>query len=156
MTDSELMRLAIKEARKGIAAGQTPFGACIARNGEPVVCAHNHVWKNTDITAHAEIVAIRETCQRLDSIDLSGCIIYSTTEPCPMCFSACHWAKIAGIVFGTDIRDAQRAGFSELTISNVQMKRFGTSRVVVRGRFLRREALTLFSEWRSIVDRRTY
>ena len=156
MNDAELMRLAIAEARKGMAAGQTPFGACIARHGEPIVLAHNTVWHDTDITAHAEIVAIREACRRLCSVDLGSCAIYSTTEPCPMCFAACHWARISTIVFATGIDDARRAGFSELAISNEQMKRDGGSTTEVRGGVLRDEAIQLFEEWSRSPGRRTY
>lgn len=147
MTDTELMRLAIDEARKGMAAGQTPFGACIAQGGEPVAVAHNRVWRDTDITAHAEIVAIRDACRKLHTVDLSSCTLYSTTEPCPMCFAASHWARISAIVFGTGIEDARRAGFSELTISNEQMKETGGSATRIRGGFLRDEAIRLFEEW---------
>jgi len=156
MTDTELMRRAIEAAREGIAAGQTPFGACIAKGGKPVACCHNRVWKDTDITAHAEIVAIREACRKLGTVDLSGCVIYTTTEPCPMCFSACHWARISRIVFGTGIPDAQRAGFSELTISNGQMTEMGKSPVRVEGGFLRDEAAKLFEEWGRDPGRRKY
>ncbi|HEO64204.1 MAG TPA: nucleoside deaminase, partial [Candidatus Omnitrophica bacterium] len=99
----DFMRLAVSKAEHGIKAGQTPFGACIVKNGKVIVCQHNAVWQNTDITAHAEIAAIREACRKLNSIDLSGCTIYSTTEPCPMCFTAIHWAKISRIVYGTSI-----------------------------------------------------
>ena len=63
MTDTELMRIAIRKAEEGIDSGQTPFGACIARDGDPIACEHNRVWQTTDITAHAEIVAIREACR---------------------------------------------------------------------------------------------
>ena len=156
MNARELMRLAIEAARKGIARGQTPFGACIAKEGRPVACCHNRVWKDTDITAHAEILAIREACRKLGAVDLSGCVLYSTTEPCPMCFSACHWAKISRIVFGTGISDARRAGFSELTISNERMKGMGRSPVRVEGGFLRVEAAKLFEEWGRDPGRRKY
>jgi tRNA(Arg) A34 adenosine deaminase TadA len=156
MTDTELMRLAIKEARRGIAKGQTPFGACIARDGAPIARSHNRVWANTDITAHAEIVAIRAACRRLGGVDLSGCVIYSTTEPCPMCFSACHWARISKIIFGARIEDAQNAGFSELTVSNEQMKRTGRSPIEVQGGLLRDETMELFREWGQAPDRRSY
>ena len=156
MTDVELMKLAIAEARKGMADGQTPFGACVARDGEPVACAHNRVWRDMDITAHAEIVAIRSACRSLKAVDLRGCVIYSTTEPCPMCFSACHWAKISRIVFGSRIEDAQRAGFGELTISNEQMRRSGASPVRIEGDFLRDEALRLFEAWGRDPGRRIY
>ena len=70
------MRLAIAKAKEGISRGQTPFGACIVKAGEVVACSHNEVWISTDITAHAEIVAIRNACRALKSIDLKGCVIY--------------------------------------------------------------------------------
>ncbi|MFQ5421816.1 MAG: nucleoside deaminase, partial [Anaerolineae bacterium] len=139
MTNDKFMRLAIEKAREGIGDGQTPFGACIVQNNEVITCVHNTVWKTTDITAHAEIHAIREACKRLNTVDLSGTTIYSTCEPCPMCFSACHWAKISKIVFGARIEDAQNAGFAELTISNECMKEFGNSSIEVVGDFLREE-----------------
>lgn len=156
MTDIELMRRAIEEARKGMAAGQTPFGACVAQGGDLVTVAHNQVWRDTDITAHAEIVAIRDACRRLHTVDLSGCTLYSTTEPCPMCFAASHWARISTIVFGTGIEDARRAGFSELTISNEQMKETGGSSTRIQGGFLRDEAVRLFEEWARDSAGRTY
>ncbi|MDD8016577.1 MAG: nucleoside deaminase, partial [Acidobacteriota bacterium] len=88
------MRLALREARKNLrtlAGG--PFGACIVKDGRVVATARNTVLKN-DSTAHAEVNAIRKACRKLDTFDLSGCEIYSTAEPCPMCFSAIHWARI--------------------------------------------------------------
>ena len=96
--DIKFMRLAIAKAREGIKKGQAPFGACIVKNGKVIACSHNIVWESLDITAHAEINAIRTTCKKLKSVDLSGCTIYSTCEPCPMCFSACHWGRISRIV----------------------------------------------------------
>jgi len=141
------MRLAIEKAKEGISKGQTPFGACIVKDGKVVCCVHNSVWDSTDITAHAEIIAIREACKKLDTIDLSGCIIYSTCEPCPMCFSACHWAKISRIVYGASISDAKEAGFSELTISDEEMKLRGNSPVRLEGGLLDKEGARLFKLW---------
>jgi tRNA(Arg) A34 adenosine deaminase TadA len=142
------MRRAIDAARAGIARGQTPFGACIvSADGGEIVSAHNVVWETTDITAHAEVTAIRRACAKLGAIDLSGCAIYSTCEPCPMCFSACHWARIARIVYGASIDDARAAGFNELAISNEQMKRLGGSGVSVAAGVLREETAALFEEW---------
>ena len=143
----EFMRLAIEKAKKGITAGQTPFGACFVKDEKVISCRHNSVWGSLDITAHAEMNVIREACKKLNTVDLSGCILYSTCEPCPMCFSACHWAKIPRIVFGSRIEDAQRAGFCELTISNEEMKRNGASSIRIEGDFLRDEAVKLFEEW---------
>jgi len=117
---------------------------------------HNIVWANTDITAHAEMHAIREACNKLNTIDLSGCLIYSTSEPCPMCFSACHWAKISKIVFGARIEDANVNGFNELTISNKTMKKLGNSPIDVIGDILREENLEVFKIWSKLNNKRVY
>ena len=154
--DERFMKLAITKAREGLGWGQSPFGACIIKNGEVVSCEHNAVWAGTDSTAHAEICAIRKACERLDTIDLSGCVIYSTCEPCPMCFSACHWAKISSIVFGARIADARDAGFSELSISNEQMKELGRSQVEILGDFMRAENIRLFADWARAENKGVY
>jgi tRNA(Arg) A34 adenosine deaminase TadA len=117
------------------------------KDGQVLSCAHNGVWETTDITAHAEVRAIRDACRKLGTIDLSGCTIYSTCEPCPMCFSACHWAKISRIVYGACIDDARRAGFNELTLSDENMKRWGNSPVELAGRLLLEENRALFRIW---------
>ena len=114
------------------------------------------VWATTDITAHAEAHAIREACRTLGTIDLSGCTMYSTCEPCPMCFSACHWARITRIVYGAGIEDAKTAGFNELTIPNVTMKEVGGSPVDVTGGCLHAENIRLFDRWLQRPDRRVY
>jgi len=150
------MRLAIAKAREGMARGQTPFGACIERDGRVVACEHNAVWALTDATAHAEVQAIRAACRTLGTVDLSGCTIYSTCEPCPMCFAAIHWAKISTIVFGAGIADAKAVGFSELTISNETMKREGGSPVEIVSGFLEEECRALFQEFQARPDRRIY
>lgn len=155
-TDKHFMELAIAAADRGISKGQTPFGACIVKNGRVIVSAHNVVWKTTDITAHAEINAIRLACKKLRSIDLSGCVIYSTCEPCPMCFAACHWAKIDQIIYGTGIRDARQIGFNELAISNHTMKRLGNSPVRIKAGWMRKENKALFQRWASGKSKRAY
>lgn len=147
MKNEQYMQLAIEKAREGIEAGQTPFGACIVRGNDVIACAHNGVWQTTDITAHAEIQAIRLACKKLKTVELSGSIIYSTCEPCPMCFSAIHWARIEKIVYGASIVDAQKAGFNELEISNDDMKMFGKSSIEVIGGILEDECRELFHRW---------
>ena len=154
--DENFMRLAIQKAKEGVDNGQAPFGACIVKNDEIISCEHNRVWETTDITAHAEIVAIREACKKLNAIDLSGCIIYSTTEPCPMCYSAIHWAKISKIVFGTRIQDAKNFGFSELCISDKQMNELGNDYIKITSDFLREENLELFKYWKNKENNRVY
>ena len=154
--DEKFMRLAIEKARQGIKNGQTPFGVCITKGEEVISCVHNIVWESTDITAHAEVHAIREACKKLNTIDLTGCVIYSTCEPCPMCFSACHWAKISKIIHGARIEDAKELGFSELTISNEKIKKWGDSTIEIVGDVLREENLELFKFWSEQENKRIY
>ena len=156
MTDEEYMRMAIQKAREGIAADQSPFGACIVRDDQVLACEHNVVWRTVDSTAHAEVTAIRAACRAAGDIKLAGATIYSTTEPCPMCFAAIHWAGISRIVYGATIADAERAGFGELTISNIEMKRIGGSNVQVSPQLLCAEAVKLFEEWLANPRHRTY
>lgn len=150
------MRMAIAKAKEGVEAGGSPFGACIVRNDEVVTCVHNVVWQTIDITAHAEVHCIREACRILNDIDLKGCTIYTTTEPCPMCFSAIHWANCDRIVYGASIADAQDAGFRELTISNEQMKSLGGSDVVIEGGFLREDCQAVFDLFNARPDKSVY
>ncbi len=154
--NERFMRLAIEKAKEGVRRGQTPFGACIVKNGTILSCAHNAVWSTTDMTAHAEIQAIRAACRKIKSIDLSGCVIYSTCEPCPMCFSACHWGRIEKIFYGVSIQDAKRIGFNELTVSNQELKKLGQSPVDIVGGFLRKENQELFDFWVTQKKKRVY
>ena len=156
MDDERFMRMAIEKAREGMAGNQSPFGACIVRDGRVVACEHNIVWRATDSTAHAEVTAIRAGCLAVRDVKLGGATIYSTTEPCPMCFSAIHWAGMARIVYGASIADAQRAGFSELAISNSEMKRMGKSPIEIVPGVLAGEAVKLFEEWLANPGRRVY
>lgn len=147
--DRHYLRLAIEKAKEGVRKGQSPFGAVIVKatedgRGEIVCAVHNVVWETTDITAHAEVHALREACRILGTVDLAGCTLYSSTEPCPMCFAAIHWANCDRVVFGTYIADADAAGFRELSISNEQMKELGGSEVAIAGGVLREEAQEAF------------
>lgn len=117
---NEFMALALEEARRGIENDDGgPFGAVIARNGKVVSKAHNEVLKRNDPTAHAEILAIRKASSILGRYDLSDCEIYSTSEPCPMCFSAIFWARIGRLVFGTTREDVAEIGFDDSLIYDV-------------------------------------
>ena len=148
MTDKDYMRLAIAKAREGVTSGQSPFGALIARDGRTVAAAHNTVWLNGDPTAHAEVNAIRLAAQALMSIDLSGCAIYSTCEPCPMCLTAIHWSKITRLVYGAAIADAAAAGFSELRVPARELAARGGSAVEITSGVLESECRALFDDWR--------
>jgi tRNA(Arg) A34 adenosine deaminase TadA len=148
MTPADYMRLAIRIAQKGIALGQTPFGAVIVRDGVVVAEAHNCVWLTGDPTAHAEVVAIRAAAAALKSISLSGCEMYTTCEPCPMCLSAIHWSKIGVVYYGAAIADARAAGFCELCFPAKELARQGGSPLRVEEEPLRDECIDLFAQWR--------
>lgn len=117
----QYMRVAIAQARAAIEAGQPPYAACIVRDGEVIVAGHNTIWQDNDPTAHAEVRMIREACRILGTIDLSGCTIYSTAEPCSMCLTACAWANIDYVVFSVDMEDEERYGLAERTVRAATM-----------------------------------
>jgi guanine deaminase len=153
---SRFMSRAIREARKNLSRPDGgPFGACIVKEGRIVAAARNTVLRE-DATCHAEVNAIRKASRRLGTHDLGGCEIYSTCEPCPMCFGAIHWARIGTVYYGTGIGDAARAGFHELRISNARMKALGRSRIRLVPGVMRAECLVLFADWLSLPGRELY
>lgn len=146
--EEKFMSLAITKARDGIAAGQSPFGAVIVRGPEVVAVTHNTVWLTTDPTAHAEVNCIRAAASALKLIDLSGCDMYSTCEPCPMCLAAIHWAKIDRVVYGATIADAATAGFCELHVDAKVLAEMGKSPLKVESGLLQKECAGLFELWK--------
>jgi guanine deaminase len=147
-SEGEFMKAAIDKAKEGIAAGQSPFGAVIVRGGAVVAATHNTVWRDTDPTAHAEVNCIRAAAAALKTIGLSGCQMYSTCEPCPMCLAAIHWSKIDRVVFGATIDDAARAGFCELHVDARVLAEMGKSPLQVESGLLREECAELFDIWK--------
>ena len=142
------MGLALKEARKNLVSVQGgPFGACIVRKGKVVCVARSTVWKSRDATCHAEVNAIRAASRKLKRWLLDDCVVYSTTEPCPMCFSAIHWAGIKKIVFGASVRDAKMTGFNELLISNREMNSFAKKKISIVSGVMAKECRALLKEW---------
>ena len=109
------MKLAKEQAACGVAAGEGgPFGAVIIdKMGNIIAVANNQVLLEKDPTAHAEVQAIRKACQKLDTYDLSDCILYTSCEPCPMCLSAIIWANIKEVYYGCDKKDAGHIGFRD-------------------------------------------
>lgn len=156
MTDNDYMRLAIRQAEDGIAAGQSPFGAVIVQGANIVVATHNTVWRDGDPTAHAEVNCIRAAAQALKTIALHGCTIYSTTEPCPMCLSAIHWAKIDRVVYGATIADATAAGFRELQVDAKLLAKMGKSHLEIESGLLSKECADLFAQWLASGKARAY
>jgi guanine deaminase len=111
--DTEFLRKAIEIAAGGIKEGGGPFGAVISKQGLIIAQSNNRVVLNTDPTAHAEILAIREASAVLKTHDLSGCILYASCEPCPMCLGAVYWSGIKKVVYASDRKDASSAGFND-------------------------------------------
>ena len=142
-----LMQRAIEFARRGLAAGEPPIGACLARNDEAIATARNSVVSALDITAHAEIMAIRAACQSLRGLDLSGCHLYVTVEPCAMCVAACHYAGVSLIVFGARLADIDALTGNELGAPHSQLTTGGDGTPAMLGDFMRNECLDLLNEW---------
>ena len=110
----KFMQTAIREAREGITKGHGgPFGTVIVKDGKIVGRGHNCVLRDNDATCHGEIAAIRDAGKRLGTFDLSGCELYTTGEPCPMCLCACMWANLDKVYYGCTIADNGRIGFRD-------------------------------------------
>ncbi|MDY0123036.1 nucleoside deaminase [Sulfurimonas sp.] len=108
------MHQAVKEAFSGVEHNHGgPFGAVIVKDGKIISKAHNQVIKNNDPTAHAEMSAIKKASKKLGTFDLSGCEIYTTCMPCPMCLGAIKWANIKTVYYGASSRDADNIGFRD-------------------------------------------
>ena len=113
MNNEELMRRAIALSEVSVLKGGGPFGAVIAKNGEIIAEASNSVTIDHDPTAHAEVNAIRQAARELGTFDLSGCDIYTSCEPCPMCLGAIYWAHLDTIYYANNRKDAARIGFDD-------------------------------------------
>ena len=113
MTQEELMRKAFELSEENVANGGGPLGMVISRNGEIIATGVNRVTSAHDPTAHAEVSAIRAAYKKLSSFDLSGCEIYSSCEPCPMCLGAIYWSHIDKVYYGNNKADAKLTGFDD-------------------------------------------
>jgi guanine deaminase len=147
------MNMAIKEARKGINAGHGgPFGAVIVKDGIVISKGHNTVLKDNDPTCHGEMQAIRKACKKLHTFDLSGCEIYTTGEPCPMCLGAILWANISKVYYGCNIVDTEIIGFRD--------KKFYSLSDDEKNSFIkemdRKRCLKLYEEYKEIEDKTNY
>ena len=110
------LRQAIELAVENVRAGGGPFAAVIVRDGRVIATGANQVTRTNDPTAHAEVVAIREACRALGAFQLTGCDLYTSCEPCPMCLGAIYWARPARVFFAATKQDAARAGFDDALI----------------------------------------
>jgi tRNA(Arg) A34 adenosine deaminase TadA len=156
ITPEELMELAIEKCRAGLRRGQSPFGCAIAIDDRVIASEHNVVVLSTDITAHAEVNAIRAANRAINNIFLEGAIVATTCEPCPMCMAALHWARVDTVYFGATIADADAAGFNELQFPAAELLRQGGSQVKLIGGTLANECKKLFQEWLANPNRNVY
>lgn len=144
--------MAINEAKKGIRNGHGgPFGAVIVKNDEVIAKGHNQVVKNNDPTCHGEIMAIHKACKKLGTFDLSGCEIYTTGEPCPMCMAAILWANIDKIYYGCNILDTEEIGFRDKKF----YEQFDNREQLIH-ELDRKECLKLYGEYKRISDKVNY
>lgn len=146
MNSDELMRRAIALSEESVKNGGGPFGAVIARNGEIVAEASNRVTLDHDPTAHAEVSAIRLAAQRLGTFNLSGCDIYTSCEPCPMCLGAIYWARLDNIYYANNRKDAAHIGFDDDFIYN-ELALNPAERTKRMQLLLPEEAINAFKMW---------
>ncbi len=128
----KFMLAAIEEARKAVSKRHgAPFGAVVVKDDQIVGVGHNEVIKNKDSTCHAEIMAIRNACKKLKTFNLSGCVLYTTAYPCPMCFGAILWSNLEQIYYGCTTIDADRVGFRDKIFQELSAKQKGAKCVGV-------------------------
>ncbi len=152
---NKYMQMAIDEARQGIYNGDGgPFGSAIVLNGEVIGTGHNRVLADHDPTCHGEVMAIRNATRKLGTHDLSGSVIYTTGEPCPMCLCACMWANINHIYYGCTIDDNASIGFRDSRFDELLGGRQGVADYLAE---MDRDAcLELFDEYNNLVDKKVY
>lgn len=146
MTNDELMREAIRLSEENVANGGGPFGAVIARGGEIIATGVNRVTASNDPTAHAEVSAIRSAAQQLGTFNLSGCEIFTSCEPCPMCLGAIYWARLDRVYYANTKADAKAAGFDDSFIYD-ELALPRDRRKLPSVPMMRNEAIKVFEEW---------
>ena len=146
---------AIRLANESVRHGGGPFGAVIVKDGKIIAGSSNSVTIDNDPTAHAEVNAIREACRKLGTFDLTGCRIYTSCEPCPMCLGAIYWAHIERIYYGNTRKDAHDIDFADDFIYE-ELEKSLDERTVPIIPMMREEALETFRLWREKTDKIEY
>jgi guanine deaminase len=150
---NKYMFLAIEEATNGIEAGDGgPFGCVIVKNDEIVGRGHNRVVLKKDPTCHGEMEAIRDACKKLGTFDLSGCTLYTTGEPCPMCFGAILWANIEKVYYGCNVVDTDKIGFRDDIFYHMTAEK----KAIFQTELDREECLKLYEKYMSIENKTNY
>ena len=143
----KFMRIAIEFSEKNVTESiGGPFGAAVVRDGKLIAASGNKVTSTNDPTAHAEVSAIRLACEKMQTFDLSGCEIYTSCEPCPMCLSAIYWARIDHIYYANTKVDADEIGFSDKFIYE-EIEKPMSERSIPIVQMLRDEAQQAFRLW---------
>ena len=155
MTKEELMRKAIELSTENVANGGGTFGAVIAKDGEIIATGTNRVTSSCDPTAHAEVSAIREAARKLGTFNLSGCEIYTSCEPCPMCLGAIYWSRLDKIYYANNKVDAKNIGFDDSFIYD-ELELKPSERHLPSESLLRTEAIKAFEMWDKKVDKIEY
>jgi tRNA(Arg) A34 adenosine deaminase TadA len=155
MDDKKFMQRAIELSVENIKNGGGPFGAIIVKDGKIISEGTNRVTAEHDPTAHAEISAIRQAAQKLNTFNLRGCIIYTSCEPCPMCLSAIYWARLDKVYYGNTKTDAKNIGFDDSFIYD-ELKLDPTNRKIAMKRLLPDEAIIAFEDWKIKEDKEEY
>ena len=154
--DEYFMRRAISLAQEGIDSNSGgPFGAVVVKDGEIIGEGCNRVTSTNDPTAHAEVVAIRNACQKLGSFQLDDCILYTSCEPCPMCLGAIYWARPSKIFYAATHTDAANIGFDDQFIYE-EIERETGERQIKTVNLLREEGLKVFRNWERKADKTAY
>lgn len=151
------MKKAIEESKANLSNNYKnggPFGAVIVKDGKIVCSAHNTVIESNDPTAHAEVNAIREACEKLNTHDLSGCVLYTSAEPCPMCLSAIIWANIKIVYYANTKKDADEIGFRDDMI--YEYLKGKDEQIIEVRRIESEEALEVFKEFKKLEDKIMY
>jgi guanine deaminase len=151
----QFLERAISLAIENVRAGGGPFGAVIVQNGEILAEGANRVTSESDPTAHAEIVAIRAACRTLANFQLTGCDLYCSSEPCPMCLGAIYWARLDRVFYGASAADASAAGFDDAFIFR-EIPKPPRQRRIPMEQHLREAALQAFEAWRQNPTRTPY
>ncbi|MBQ1606333.1 MAG: nucleoside deaminase [Bacteroidales bacterium] len=153
--NEKFMRLAIEKSLESVDNCGGPFGAVVVKDGEVVAVASNSVTIDNDPTAHAEVNAIRMACKKLDTFDLSGCEIYASCEPCPMCLASIYWARIGKLYYANTKVDADKIGFSDSFIYE-EFAKPESERSIKVVKMLRNEAIKAFENWEKKEDKIDY
>ena len=153
--DEKFMQQAIDLSIDNVANGGGPFGAVIVKDGQIIATGTNRVTANCDPTAHAEVGAIRAACKALKCFKLTGCTIYTSCEPCPMCLSAIYWAGIDRIFYGNTKQDAKQINFDDSFIYD-QIALNATERAIPSINIMREQALAGFRAWSDKDDKIEY